>query len=82
MVTTGHQLIITVVTGIPITLHKKYVYHRPLRLKDSERANRQRVTLQVAHFPIEEDIGTFGHLSVKLKGTPLKPTKYGKPKDA
>ena len=50
MVTTGYQLIITVVTGIPITLHKKYVYRRPLRLKDSERANSQRVTLQVAHF--------------------------------
>ena len=50
MVTTGHQVINTVVNGIPITLHKKYVYGRPLRLKDRKRANRQRVTLQLAYF--------------------------------
>ena len=50
LVTTGHQVINTVVTGIPITLDKKYVYRRPLRLKDRKRANSQRVTLQLAHF--------------------------------
>ena len=50
LVTTGHQVINTVVNGIPITLHKKYVYRRPLRLKDRKRANSQRVTLQLAHF--------------------------------
>ena len=34
MVTTGHQLVITVVhIGIPITLHKEYVYHRTLQLR-------------------------------------------------
>ena len=34
MVTTSHQLVITVVhNGIPITLHKKCVYHRTLQLR-------------------------------------------------